>query len=240
MSDKPAYNRVLIKLSGETLCRRGEGGLAAERLAAVAGQVVAVARLGVQVGLVIGGGNFLRGRDLADQDHIRKPTADAMGMLATVMNALALRDVIQSSGTDAVVFTATAMPGVCPTYTAASARRALETGQVGLFAGGTGNPFFTTDTAAALRAAEIGADVLFKATKVDGVYDSDPVTNPNARKFDRLSYQEALDRRLGIMDMTAFALCMDHGIPIVVLRLFQDDSLMRAVRGQDVGTRISR
>jgi len=236
MTLQPTYRRVMIKLSGDTLCAEGRGGLAPASLAAVAGEIAGLARLGVQVGLVVGGGNFLRGRDLAGEKDIRQTTADAMGMLATIMNALALQDKLNAGGTPAVVFSAIAMPSICQTFNPRSAREALDAGKVALFAGGTGCPYFTTDTCAALRAAEVAAEVLLKATKVDGVYDRDPMKYPEARKFDRLTYQEALARQLGVMDMTAFSLCMESRIPIIVLQLFKDNSLVRAVCGQSVGT----
>lgn len=238
MAKKAAYRRVLLKLSGEALQDR-EGGqsLSPEILTSVARQLKAARAMGVQIGVVVGGGNIFRG--LPGEGHgIDRVTGDYMGMLATLINALALEAALARHGVPAVAVSALDVPSVAVTFSRRAVLGFLEEGRVVLFGGGTGNPFFTTDTAAALRASEIGADVLFKATKVDGIYTEDPIKNPNARRFDRLTYREALERRLKIMDATAFALCQENRIPIVVFNFFQKDNLVRALRGESVGTRV--
>lgn len=236
---KLPYRRILLKLSGEVL-RDPQGGdcLSEAILAEMAAQIKAVRNLGVQVGIVIGGGNIFRG--LKGQARgIGRAHGDNMGMLATLINSLALEAALEAAGVPARTLSARAMPSLCELFSVRRARELLDAGTVVLVGGGTGNPFFTTDSAAALRAAEIGAEVLLKATKVDGIYDADPVKNSQAVKFDRLTYTEALARRLQVMDAAAFSLCMDNQIPILVFNFFKRGELLRVVRGQKAGTRVS-
>lgn len=239
MSEKAKYKRVLIKLSGEMLCEPGGHGVQASAIQSILREVVPVVKAGVQVGLVVGGGNFLRGRDLADNPQIDRTTADYMGMLATIMNGLALRDSFEAAGVGCEVFSPIADDRICEPFNCHKAVEMLEAGKIVIFAGGTGSPFLTTDTCAALRACEISAEALLKATKVDGVFDSDPVKNPAAKKYDRLPYMKVLSDQLGVMDLTAVSLCMERKIPIVVLALGKKGSLAAAVRGEAVGTIVS-
>ena len=238
MAHTPRYRRVLVKVSGESLSSSG-GGVDAPALSALADELEAVRQMGVQIGVVVGGGNFLRGRELADNPHIQRVTSDHMGMLATVMNALALRDTLAARSTQACAMSGIPMPTVCEPFVQRKAVGALEDGAVLILAGGTGSPFFTTDTCAALRACEIGAEALLKATKVDGVFDSDPVANPDAMRYDRLSYQEFIAQRLGVMDLTAVSLCMENKLPIIVFQLSKKGNLARVICGEDVGTVVS-
>jgi uridylate kinase len=235
---KPKYKRIVLKLSGEMLCSPEGLALDAGAMLDIAGQIKQVAQMGVQVGLVIGGGNFLRGRDLSGNKHVERSTADYMGMLATMMNGLAIRDTLESIGQQAAVLSPLADPRICEPFSRRRALELLEAGYVVLLAGGTGSPYFTTDTCAALRACEIGADVLLKATKVDGVFDSDPVKNPLARKYDRLTYEKVLADQLGVMDMTAVTLCRQSSIPIVVFAVARKGSLADVVAGRAVGTAV--
>jgi uridylate kinase len=232
------YRRIVLKLSGEALACENGFGIDPHEADKVVIQIRKLRDLGVEVALVIGGGNMWRGLDgLAH--GMERATADHMGMLATVMNALALADALRRAGIDPRVMTAITMTAVAEPYIRGRAIRHLEKGRTILLAAGTGNPFFTTDTAAALRAVEINAELLIKATKVDGVYDKDPKRNPNAKRYERLSYNEALVSRLGVMDSTAFSLCMDNDMPIIVLDLWQPGNLEKAVLGQPVGTLVS-
>jgi len=237
MATTPRYKRVLVKLSGESFCRGGAG-IDPEAMATLVDEIVPLTKMGVQVALVVGGGNFVRGRDLASNRLIQRPTADYMGMLATVLNALALRDALESRGTPARAMSAIAMTSVCESFVRERAICHLTEGRVVLLAAGTGSPFFTTDTCASLRAIELEADVLLKATKVDGVFDSDPVTNPSAKRYHRLNYQQVLSERLGVMDLTAVCMCMEHRLPVVVFQLAKQGNLTRIVRGEDIGTLI--
>jgi uridylate kinase len=239
MTAQPKYKRVLLKLSGESLCEPGRGGIQASAVDAAADELLPALALDVQISLVVGGGNLFRARDLAGDPNILRVTADYMGMLGTVMNALALRDAIEGRGRQAVVMSAIPMPTVCEPFNRRDAVRHLDAGRVVLFAAGTGSPFFTTDTTAALRASEIGADLLVKATKVDGVYDCDPITNPGARKFDRLTYAQALRQGLAIMDQAALALCSDNRLTLVVCRLMDAGNLVKVLTGRHVGTIIT-
>jgi uridylate kinase len=232
------YHRILLKLSGEALGSSQGFGIDPARASHIAQRVREVRELGVDVAIVIGGGNLWRGRSGLELGMDRA-TADYMGMLATVMNALALMDSMESIGVITRVQTAIAMQSVAEPYIRRRAIRHIEKGRVVIFGGGTGNPYFSTDTAAALRAMEIGADVLIKATKVDGVYDSDPQTNPGAKKFDRLTYIETLNRRLEVMDSTAVSLCMENRLPILVLNLWDERALLRALLGESVGTLVT-
>jgi uridylate kinase len=233
------YQRVLLKLSGEALMGQGAYGIDPEVIQRLANEIHAVVEQGVQVGLVIGGGNILRGAGLASQG-MNRVTGDHMGMLATVINALAMLDAIEHAGTACRVMSALSMDQVCESYTSRKAIAHLEQGCVVIFAAGTGNPFFTTDSAASLRAIEIGADIMLKATKVDGVYSADPVTNPDATLYQRISYDEALARKLGVMDATALVLCSEHNMPVRVFNIFQSGHLGRIIEGQDVGTLVQQ
>lgn len=232
------YRRILLKLGGEALAGEGGFGIDPHEADVLAGKIRRLRDMGAEVAVVIGAGNIWRGRD-GQALGMEQTTADHMGMLATVMNALALADAIKRTGQEARVMTAIQMQSVAEPYIRGRAIRHLEKGYVILLAAGTGNPYFTTDTAAALRAMEIHAEVLIKATKVNGVYDKDPKKNPDAVKFDCLTYIEALNRRVGVMDNTALTLCMDNDLPIIVLDLWEPESVQRAVLGLPVGTIVS-
>ena len=235
---KAKYKRILLKLGGEALAGPGGFGIDPERADEVAAKVKRIRDYQVEIAIVIGAGNLWRGVDgLAH--GMDRATADHMGMLATVMNALALRDALERQGIITRVQTAIEMRQIAEPYIRLRAIRHLEKGYVVILGAGTGNPYFTTDTAGALRAVEINADVLIKATKVDAVYDSDPMTNPNARRFDHLTYMEALNLQVKVMDATAITTCMDNDLPIQVLNLWDNDSLERAVLGEKVGTLIT-
>ncbi len=227
------YKRILLKLSGEVLAGSKGFGIDPEVTHQIACEVAEVAQAGVQVGIVIGGGNFIRG---ATAKGVSRVAGDAMGMLATVINSIAFGEQLISCGIDARVLSAVHLDRAGEFYTPEQAVRHLEKGRVILLGGGTGNPFFTTDTAAALRCAEIGGDVIFKATKVDGVYDSDPFKNPQAKRFDEISHAEALSRNLKVMDATAFSFCMDQQIPIVVFKLMEKGNLRKCLEGEPVGS----
>ncbi|GAC1521396.1 MAG: UMP kinase [Ktedonobacteraceae bacterium] len=229
------YQRILLKLSGEALCPRKGFGIDAETVRRIAGEIKRVHDLGAQIAVVIGGGNIWRGADAA-ATGIDRATADYMGMLATVMNALAMQDATEKLGMMTRVQTAIEMPPVAEPFIRRRAVRHLEKGRVVILAAGSGNPFFTTDTAAALRAVELNAQVLLKATKVDGVYDDDPMHNANARKFEELSYMRALTMELKVMDSTALSLCKDNHLPIVVFDLNEAGGLEAIMRGQKRGT----
>lgn len=230
---KPIYKRVLLKLSGEALAGEKGFGIGNEIVNEIAQSVKDLHNLGVQISIVVGGGNFWRGRSSEGMD---RTTADYMGMLATVINSLAMQDALENIGISTRVQTAIEMRQIAEPYIRRKAMRNLEKGRVVIFAAGTGNPYFSTDTAAALRAAEIEADVILLAKKVDGVYDSDPNLNPNAKKFDRLSYMEVLKRELKVMDTTATSLCMDNKIPIRVFGLDNPQNIIDIVLGKNIGT----
>ncbi|WP_018866994.1 MULTISPECIES: UMP kinase [unclassified Thioalkalivibrio] len=232
---QPAYRRILLKLSGEALMGQQSYGVDPDVLAQVAEEVSELSRMGVEVGIVIGGGNIFRGAGLA-QGGMDRVTGDHMGMLATVINALALQDAIERAGRFSRVMSAIRINQVCEDYIRRRAVRHLEKGRIVVFAAGTGNPFFTTDSAASLRAIEINADIMIKATKVDGVYDADPVKSKDARRFERLTFDDALERRLGVMDTTALVMCRDNGLPIRVMNMFARGDLQRLVMGEAVGT----
>ena len=238
MENELKYHRVLLKLGGESLADQSGIGIDPDRAEDIAYRVKEVHDLGVDVAIVIGGGNLWRGRKGLDRGMDRA-TADYMGMLATVMNALALMDAMERIGLYTRVQSAVEMHAVAEPYIRRRAIRHLEKGRVVILGGGTGNPYFSTDTAAALRAMEIGADVLIKETKVDGVYDSDPMTNPDAVRFERLTYLDFLNRRLEVMDSTAISLCMDNNLPILVLNLWDANVLRQALFGEQVGTLVS-
>jgi uridylate kinase len=232
---KPVFQRVLLKLSGEALVGDLEYGISPEVVRKVAGEVMEVRALGVEVAIVIGGGNIYRGV-AASAGGMDRASADQMGMLATVINSLALQDALEKAGVFTRVMSAIEMNQIAEPYIRRRAVRHLEKGRVVIFAAGTGNPFFTTDTAAALRAMEVRSQVILKATRVDGVYDHDPLIHKNARKFERLSYIEVLNRGLKIMDATAISLCMDNHLPIIVFNLTQKGNITRVVLGQKIGT----
>ncbi len=233
MENKPAYKRVLIKLSGEALAGEKKTGLDFDTVLRVCESVKKCHDMGAEIAIVVGGGNFWRGRSSGKMDRTR---ADHMGMLATTINSLGLCDALEQLGVDVRVQTAIDMRQIAEPYIRNKAVRHLEKGRVVIFGCGTGNPFFSTDTAAALRAAEIDADVIFKATNVDGVYDSDPKTNPNAVKYDKLTHHDVLNQELHVMDSTAASLCMDNGIKILVFNLSDPDNLVRAIQGEEIGT----
>jgi uridylate kinase len=235
----PSYRRILLKLGGEALAREGDFGIDPKQADWIAGIIKRVKQHGVEIAIVLGAGNLWRG-SIGTDAGMDRSTADHMGMLATVMNSLALRDALERQGVTTRVQSAIEMRTITEQYIRLRAIRHLEKGRVVIMGGGTGNPFFTTDSAAALRAMEIHADVLIKATKVDGVYDSDPKTNASARRYDRLSFMEAIERRLQVMDATALTLCMENQMPIIVLNLWQEGDLERAVLGDEsVATIIS-
>ncbi|MDR1063563.1 MAG: UMP kinase [Azoarcus sp.] len=234
-TDAPAYSRILLKLSGEALMGGDSYGINDEVLSRIVGEVGEVSRLGVQIGVVIGGGNIFRGMAGA-ASGMDRATADYMGMLATVMNAMALADAMRRSGLSARVQSALRIDQAVEPYIRGRAIHHLEAGRVLVFAAGTGNPFFTTDTAAALRGAEIGAQIVLKATKVDGVYSADPKKDPSARRFARIGFDEAIGRNLAVLDATAFALCRDQNLPINVFSIFKPGALRRVVMGEDEGT----
>ncbi len=238
-SEGPAnYRRILLKLSGEALGGPGGVGISPEAVHDIARQIQQVRELGISVVVVVGGGNIFRGLQGSERG-IDRATGDYMGMLATVINALALQDALEKLGVATRVQSAITMAQVAEPFIRRRAMRHLEKGRVVIFGGGTGNPFFSTDTAAALRASEMGADVILKATKVDGIYDCDPKKNPGAKRYSRITYLEALQRQLKVMDSTAFSMCMDNHMPIVVFDLFAPNNLVRVVRGETVGTVVS-
>jgi uridylate kinase len=235
---KPVYKRILLKLSGEALMGKQEYGIAPEVLSALSAEIRQVTELGVQVALVVGGGNIFRGIRTSRDYGIDRASADYMGMLATVINSLALQERLERDGVVTRVLSAIEMRAIAEPYIRRRALRHLEKGRVVIFAGGTGNPYFTTDTAAALRAMEINADAILKATKVDGVYDRDPIAHPKAKKFRELTYIEVLQKNLKVMDATAISLCMDNGLPIVVFDLTKKGNVVRVVRGEKIGTTV--
>lgn len=231
------YNRILLKIGGEALATPGGYGIDPERVYELAEKIKGVRNLDVETAVVLGAGNIWRGQT-GMRHGMERATADYMGMLATVINALALQDALERSGCDTRVQTAIEMKAVAEPYIRRRAIRHLEKGRIVILAGGTGNPYFTTDTAAALRAMEIDAEVLIKATKVDAVYEEDPMVNPDAKRFRHLTYLDALNMRLGVMDSTAITLCMDNDLPIVVTDLWHAGSVEKVVLGEDIGTTI--
>jgi len=237
MADELKYQRILLKLSGEALCPQGTG-IEADEVRRIAREVQRVHKLGIEIAVVIGGGNIWRGADAA-ATGIDRGTADYVGMLATVMNALVLQDAMEKLGMVTRVQTAIEMPPVAEPFIRRRAVRHLEKGRVVILAAGSGNPFFTTDTAAALRAVELNAQVLLKATKVDGIYDDDPMRNHNARRFDELDYMRALNMGLKVMDSTALSLCKDNHMPIIVFNLHQEGALEGLIKGDKCGTLVS-
>lgn len=237
MADQ-VYHRILLKLSGEALLGSEDYGIDPKMIHRIAVEIGEVTRANIQIAVVIGGGNIFRGAGLAESG-IDRVTGDHMGMLATVMNSLALQDALEGVGVDARVMSAISVHDVCEDYIRRRAIRHLEKGRVVICAGGTGNPFFTTDTAAALRAIEIGADIVLKATKVDGVYSADPALDEHAELFDELSYDRVIESKLGVMDANAIVLCRDQGMPIRVFSVFEEGNLGRLIKGEAIGTLVS-
>ena len=236
----PAYKRVLLKLSGESFCREGETGIAMAELSSITGQIKEVVQAGVQLAIVCGGGNILRGKQFSEASSTIIPsTAHYMGMLGTVINALALQDALESVGVPTRVQTAIRMEGVAETFIRRRCIRHLEKGRVVILAAGTGSPFVTTDTAAALRAREIDADVVLKGTKVDGVYSDDPMKNPHAIRYTEISYREVIEQNLQVMDAQAFHHCMEHKLTIVVFNYKKVGNIGRVVSGEAIGTRVT-
>ena len=233
------YKRVLLKISGEVLGGTKGVGFDFSVLERLAQEIKDLRSLGVDIGIVIGGGNFIRGRMLKGDTNIKKANADYMGMLGTVMNALALQDYLEAIGLETRIMSAIQIREICEPYVRRRSLRHLEKGRVVIFAAGTGHPFFTTDTAASLRAIEIEADVLLKATNVDGVFDSDPKLNSNAKKFEKISYLDVLNDELKVMDSTAVSLCMENKIPIVIFNLIGDANIKKVVEGEKIGTLIN-
>ncbi len=238
MSQAPKYKRILLKLSGEALMGDGDYGIDPETIGRVADEIKALNRIGVEVGVVIGGGNIFRGAGLAEAGMDRV-AGDHMGMLATVMNSLALQDALESRDVYVRVMSAIRINEVCEDYLRRRAVRHLEKKRVTIFAAGTGNPFFTTDSAAALRAIEINADIMLKATKVDGVYTADPMKDPTATRYDHITFTDALTQNLGVMDATALVMCRENDLPIKVFNIFNEGDLMKVVKGDNVGTLVS-
>lgn len=232
------YKRILLKFSGEALQGSNAFGLDADTLKKVVAEVKSLQSLGVELGLVVGGGNIFRGAQI-EGAGIQRTTGDQMGMMATVINALAIRDVIEDAGMKATIFSAMSIEGISHGFNANQVRKMLEGGQIAIFAAGTGSPFFTTDTAAALRGIEIDADIVLKATKVDGIYTADPVKDASAVRLSSLSYDEVISKNLQVMDMTAFVLCRDHKMPIRVFDMFKENAVIRIAQGEDEGTLVS-
>ena len=233
------YKRVLLKLSGESFCRPGQFGIDGDALKSIAERISQICKLSPQVAVVVGAGNFLRGENFSKVSGIPRNTADYMGMLATIINACALQETLEKLGQPTRVLSAIEVADVCEPFIRRRALRHLERGRVAILAGGTGNPFFTTDTCAALRASELDVDLVIKATKVDGVYSDDPEKNPNAELFEKLSYDDVLKKNLRIIDHSAISLCRNNNIPIIVLNIFKQGNITKAICGQQVGTLIS-
>ena len=233
------YRRILLKLSGEALMGDGDYGIDPGIINGLAREIIAVQQAGAEIGMVIGGGNIFRGAGLAAAGMDRV-TGDHMGMLATVINALAMQDALEKHGVNARVMSAIKINQICEDYIRRRAVRHLEKGRIAIFAAGTGNPFFTTDSAAALRATEINAELLLKATKVDGIYDADPKKNPGAKRYNKLTYDEVLARDLQVMDTAAFALCRENDIPLRIYDMGRQGALMRILKGEDIGTLVTR
>jgi uridylate kinase len=235
----PVYKRVLLKISGEGFCPEGGFGIEAGELEGIARELIEIAQMGVKLAVVVGGGNFIRGATFAEDGHIPRATADYMGMLATVLNAVALQETMERLGQPTRVMSAIGIYSVCEPFIRRRATRHLEKGRAVILAAGTGNPFFTTDTCAALRATEIGADVLLKATKVDGIYSADPKKDKNATLYRNITYEQVLRDKLAVMDLTAITLAMEQKIPLVVFNLKVPGNIARVVRGEVVGTKIN-
>lgn len=233
------YKRVLLKLSGESLCQPGGFGIDGQAANAIAERIAKISQMGLEVAIVVGGGNFLRGAAFSKDSRIPRTTADYMGMLATVINACALQETLEAIGQPTRVLSAIEVDAICEPFIRRRALRHLDQGRVIILAGGTGNPFFSTDTCAALRGAELDVDLMIKATKVDGVYTDDPVTNPDAKLIETMTYQDVLEKNLKVMDSAAISLCRENKIPIVVLNIFKEDNITRSLQGEHVGTWVS-
>jgi uridylate kinase len=236
-SIKPIYKRILLKLSGEALQGDHLFGIDANKLTRIAQEIASTTQLGVQVAIVIGGGNLIRGADLC-AGGIDRISADQMGMLATVINGLALRDALQRKSVPTTLMSAFAIPSIADQYDRFKAQEELSHGRVVIFSAGTGNPLVTTDSAAALRGIEVGVDIVLKATKVEGVFDDDPIKNPKAERYQHLNYDEVITKRLGVMDLTAILLCQDHDLPLRVFNMNKQGALKRIMLGEDIGTLI--
>jgi len=236
---KSKYERVLLKVSGQSFCKPGGFGIDGQQIASIGERIRNICRIGPQVAVVVGGGNFLRGENFSEVSKIPRNTADYMGMLATIINACALQEMLEKLGQPTRVLSAIAVSAICEPFIRRRALHHFDKGRVVILAGGTGNPFFTTDTCAALRAAELNVDLLIKATKVDGVYSEDPTKNPDAELFTKLSYEDVLKKNLRIMDHSAVSLCRENKIPIVVLNIFKEGNIAKAICGENVGTLIS-
>lgn len=236
---RPAYERILLKLSGEALMGDMDYGIDPVYIRRIANEVKAISDIGVEVALVIGGGNIFRGAGLA-QAGMDRVTGDHMGMLATVINCLSMQDALENQGAYCRVMSALEINSVCEDYIRRRAVRHLEKGRIVLFAAGTGNPFFTTDSAASLRAVEVGADIMIKGTKVNGIYNKDPLKHKDAVKFDEISFDEAIDKRLGVMDQTAIVMCRDNNLPVKVFNMNKTGDLMRLIMGENVGTTVKQ
>jgi uridylate kinase len=232
------YSRILLKLSGQSFCRPGEFGIDGPSLESIAERISQICKIGPQVAVVVGAGNFLRGETFSQASHIPRNTADYMGMLATIINACALQETLEKLGQPTRVLSAIEVPAMCECFIRRRALRHLERGRVAILAGGTGNPFFTTDTCAALRASELDVGLLIKATKVQGVYSDDPEKNPDAQLFEQLTYDQVLEKKLRVMDHSAITLCRDNNIPIIVLNIFEKGDITKAICGEPVGTKI--
>jgi len=237
---KLKYKRILLKISGEGFSGTGNFGLSGDEIERIAAQISELIQLGAQPAVVVGGGNLVRGKSLSEKTSVHRVTADQMGMLATVINAIALQDILETQGTSTRVLSAIEVASICEPFIRRRAIRHLEKGRVIILAAGTGNPFFTTDTCAALRASEIGAEVLIKATKVDGVYSADPIKDAQAKKYDRLSYREFVHNNLQVMDHAAISLCEQNHIDILVCNLMKPGTVKRVAQGEEVGTLISK
>ena len=237
-SIKPIYKRIVLKITGESFCPEGGFGINGPELEDIARQCVDVAKLGVELAIVVGGGNFIRGATFSQAKHIQRATADYMGMLSTVLNGVALQETMEAFGQPARVMSAFPVSAICEPYLRRRAIRHLEKGRAVILTAGTGNPFFTTDTCAALRATEVNADVLLKATKVDGIYTADPMKDKSATKYDTITYQEAIARQLKVMDQTAFTLAMERKMPVIVFSMKEHGNIARVVCGENIGTRV--
>ncbi len=233
------YSRVILKISGESFAKSGESGIDPIRLSHIAKEIVDAAECGTQIAVVVGGGNMVRGAELAEQGHIDRSTADYMGMIATVINGLALREALTGLGRDSRLMTALDIPAIGEPFIRARALRHFEKGRVLVLAAGTGNPYFTTDTCAALRGAELNADVLLKATKVDGVYTADPHTDPTAKRYTRLTFAEAIEKQLAVTDLTALTMCMENNLPVIVFEFGTAGNIRRVIGGEQIGTMIT-
>jgi uridylate kinase len=236
---KPGYRRVLLKLSGEAFSKPGQFGIDPDELDLISSEVRDAAAVGAQVAVVVGGGNIIRGAHLAEAGHIQRATADYMGMLGTVINALALKERLVALGVDCRVLSALEVRSVAEPFIRGRAIRHLEKGRVVILAAGTGNPFFSTDTCAALRATELEAEILLKATKVDGVYTADPKKNPAAKRYDHLTFAEALSKKLAVMDLTALTMCQEHRIPVLVFDFKVRGNIRKVIEGEAIGTRLT-